>query len=44
MYVAGNAEEVSFDLNIVIDKGNSAGIEASEYLSKRDQEGGPEAL
>lgn len=44
MYVAGNAEEVSFDLNIVIEKGNNAGTEATEYLSKIHQEGVPEAL
>ena len=44
MYVAGNAEEVSFDLNIVIEKGNNAGTEATEYLSKIHQEGVPEVL
>ena len=44
MYVAGNADEVSFDLNIVIEKGNNAGIEASEYIQKRDQQEVPEVL
>lgn len=34
MYVAGNAEEVSYDLNVVIEKGKTAGRSAAQYLRK----------
>ncbi|WP_312649467.1 NAD(P)/FAD-dependent oxidoreductase [Proteiniclasticum sp.] len=38
MYVAGNADEVSYDLDVVIDKGKAAGKSAAQYLKKPAQE------
>lgn len=38
MYVAGNADEVSYDLDVVIEKGKAAGKSAAQYLKKPAQE------
>jgi len=38
MFVAGNADEVSYDLNVVMEKGNSAGKAAAQYLKKLEKE------
>lgn len=38
MYVAGNADEVSYDLSVVIDKGKASGRAAAQYLKKLAQE------
>lgn len=34
MFVAGNADEVSYDLNVVIEKGQNAGKASADYLRK----------
>ncbi len=39
MFVAGNAEEVSFDLNVVMEKGNVAGKASALYLKKLKEQG-----
>ena len=38
MFVAGNADEVSYDLNIVMEKGNIAGKASAQYLKKLKKE------
>lgn len=37
MFVAGNADEVSYDLRIVVEKGEKAGKEAALYLHSREK-------
>ena len=37
MFVAGNADEVSYDLRIVVEKGEKAGKEAALYLRSREK-------
>ena len=41
MFVAGNADEVSFDLNVVMGKGNEAGIAATAYIKEITHSGSP---
>ena len=38
MFVAGNAEEVSYDLNVVMEKGKSAGKASAEFLKNLEKE------
>lgn len=40
MFVAGNADEVYYDLNIVMEKGNIAGKASAQYLKKMKKEDG----
>jgi len=37
MFVAGNAEEVSYDLSVVLEKGERAGKSAAAYLKKLNE-------